>query len=182
MLESPLDCKEIKPVNPKWNQPWIFIGRTDAEAEAPKFQPPDVKSQLIRKDPDAERDWRKEKGVTEDEMVGWHHWLNGYEFEQTLGDGEWQGSLAWCSPWGCKELDMTEQQQQSQEGIGEEQQPRDSIACLRNSKMVSMVAVQGGIGRRQRIDKVSKLFKVSLAILRVFFAFCTKRSGKGLES
>ena len=86
-LESPLDCKEIKPVNPKGNQPWIFIGRTDAEAETPILQPPDVKSQLIREDPDAGKDWRQEeKGTTEDEMVGWHHLLNGHEFEQTLGD------------------------------------------------------------------------------------------------
>ena len=98
-------------------------------------------------------------------MTGWHRWLNGYEFEQTPGDSERQGSLACCSPWDCKELDMSEQQQQSQEGTGEEQQPRDLIACLRNSKMVNMVAAQGGIGRRQRIDKVSKLFKASLMLL-----------------
>ena len=103
--------------------------------------------------------------MTEDEMVGWHHQFNGHEFEQTPGDGERQGSLACCSPRGCKELDMSEQQQQSQEGIGEEQQPRDSIACLRNSKMVNMVAAQGRKGRRQRIDEVSKLFKASLMLL-----------------
>ena len=109
-LESPLDCEEIKPVNPKGNQPWIFIGRTDAEAEAPILWPPDTKSQLIRQDPDAGQDWRQEeKGTTEDEMVEWHHWLNGYEFEQAPGDGEGQGSLACCSPWGHKELDTTEQ-------------------------------------------------------------------------
>ena len=89
--------------------PLIFIGRTDAKVEAPILWPPDVKSWLIRKDPDAEKDWRQEeKGMTEDEMVGWHHWLNGYEFEQALGDGAGQGSLAYCSPWGYKELDMTE--------------------------------------------------------------------------
>ena len=88
-LESPLDCKEIKPVNPKGNQPWVFIRRTDAEAETPVFWPPDVKSWLIRKDPDAGKDWRQEeKGMTEDEMVGWHHQLNGHEFEQAPGDGE----------------------------------------------------------------------------------------------
>ena len=104
--------KKIKPVNPKGNPPWIFIERTDAEAEAPILWPPDVKSWLIRKDPDAGKDWRQEeKGTTENEMVGWHHWLSGHEFEQTLGDGEVQGSLACCSPWGCKESDMTEQQQ-----------------------------------------------------------------------
>ena len=109
-LESPLDCKEIKPVNPKGNQPWIFIRRTDAEAETPVFWPPDVKSWFIRKDPDAGKDWRQEeKGMTQDEMVGWHHQLNGHEFEQAPGDGEGQGILACCSPWGHKELDTTEQ-------------------------------------------------------------------------
>ena len=98
-LESPLDCKEIKPVNPKGNQPWIFIGRT--EAEAPLLWSPDSKNQLSGKDPDAGKDWRqKEKGAAEDEMVGWHHRLSGHEFEQTLGDSEGQGSLACCSPWG----------------------------------------------------------------------------------
>ena len=108
-LESPLDCKEIKPVNPKGNQSWIFIGRTDAEAETSILWPPDKKNWLIGKDPDAGKDWRQEeKGTTENEMVGWHHWLGGHEFEQTLGDGEGQGSLACCSPWGHKELDMTD--------------------------------------------------------------------------
>ena len=99
-LENPLDSKEIKPVNPKRNQSWIFIGRTVAEAEAPILWPPDVKSlQYIGKDPDAGKDWRQEeKGATEDEMVGWHHWFNGHELEQTLGDIEGQGSLACCSP------------------------------------------------------------------------------------
>ena len=105
-LESPLNCK-IKQVNIKRNQSWIFIGRTDAEAETPIIWPPDVKNRLIRKDPDAEKDWRQEKGVTEDEMVGWHHWLNGHEFEQTPGDSEGQESLAYCSLWDCKELVMT---------------------------------------------------------------------------
>ena len=96
--------KEIKPVSPKGNQPW----RTDAEAEAPILWPPDAKSQLIGKDPDARKDWRpEEKGTTEDEMVGWHHQLNGHGFEQTQRDGEGQGSLACCSPWGCKDLDTT---------------------------------------------------------------------------
>ena len=108
-LESPLGWKEIKPVNTKGNQLWIFIGRTDAEAEAPILWPPDAKSQLIRKDPDAGKDWsQEEKGMTEGEMAGWPHWLNGHEFEQTLGDGEGPESLACCSPWGCKELDKTE--------------------------------------------------------------------------
>ena len=88
-LKSPLDNKEIKPVNPKGNQSWIFIGRTDAEAEAPILWPPDVKSWLTGKDPDAGKDWmQQEKGVTKDEMVGWHHWLNEHEFKQTPGDTE----------------------------------------------------------------------------------------------
>ena len=100
-LESPLDCKEIQPVHPKENQSWIFIGRTDAEAETPILWPPDAKNWLIGKDPDAGKDWReKQKGTTEDEMVGWHHWLNGHEFEQAPGYGEGQGNLACCSPWG----------------------------------------------------------------------------------
>ena len=106
-LHIPLDCKEIKPVKPKRNQPWIFIWSTDAEA--PVIWPPDVKSQLIGKDPDAGKDWRQEKGMTEDKTVGWHHQLNGDEFEQALGVGDGQGSLACCSPWGGKELDTTEQ-------------------------------------------------------------------------
>ena len=106
-LESPLDSKEIKPVNPKGNQPWIFIGRTDAEA--PILWPFDVKSQLIGKEPDDGKDWRQEeKRTTEDEMVGWHHQLNGHEFEQALGVGDGQGSLECCSPWGHKESDTTE--------------------------------------------------------------------------
>ena len=108
-LESPLDIEEIKLVNPKWNQPWILVGRTDAEVEAPTLWSLDVKSCLIGKDPDAGKDWRQEeKGVTEDEMVRWHHWLNGHEFEQTPGDSKGQGSLVCCSPWGHKELDTTE--------------------------------------------------------------------------
>ena len=102
-LKSPLDCKEIKPVHPKGNQSWIFIGRTEAEAETPIFWPPNAKNWVIWKDPDAGKDWRQEeKGMTEDEMVGWHHRLNGHEFEQTLGGGEGQGSLACCSPWIAK--------------------------------------------------------------------------------
>ena len=108
-LESPLGCKKIKSVNLKGNQLWIFTGRTDAEAEAPTLRPPDLKSQLIGKDPDAGKDWgQEEKGMTEDEMVGWHHWLNGHEFEQIPGDSEGQGILACYSPWGHKELDTTE--------------------------------------------------------------------------
>ena len=107
-LEIPLDCKEIKPVNPKGNQPWIFIGRTDAKAEVPILWLPDAKNQFIGKDPDARKDWRlEEKWMTEDEMAGWHHWFSGHELEQTLGEGEGQGSLVCCHPRGRKELDTT---------------------------------------------------------------------------
>ena len=104
-LESPLDCKEIKPIHPKRNQSWIFIGRT----ETPVLWSPDMKNWLFREDPDDEKDWRQEeKGTTEDEMVGWHHQLDGHEFKQALGvDG--QGSLARYSPWGLKESDRTKQ-------------------------------------------------------------------------
>ena len=108
-LESPLDCMEIKPVNPKGNQSWIFIGKTDAEAEVQILWPPDAKSWLIGKDPDAGKDWRQEeKGTTEDEMVGWHQWLDGHEFEQAPRVGDGQGGLVCCSPWGRRESDTTE--------------------------------------------------------------------------
>ena len=105
-----LDCKKIQPVHPKGNQSWIFTARTDVEAETPMLWPPDVKKRLTGKDPDAGKDWRwEEKGTTEYEMVGGHHWLNGHEFEQAPGVGDGQGSLACCSLWGCKESDTTEQ-------------------------------------------------------------------------
>jgi len=108
-LESPLDSKEIKPVNLKENQSWIFIWRTDAEAEAPILWPHDAKNRLTGKDPDSGKDWRQEeKGLAEDQMVMWHHQLNRHEFEQALEDGEGQRSLACCSPWSRKESDMTE--------------------------------------------------------------------------
>ena len=108
-LESSLDCKVAKSVSPKGNQSSIFIGRTNAKGEAPILWPPDVKSSLIRKYPDAWKDWRQgEKRMTEDEMVGLHHQLNGHEIEQALGDGEVQGSLMCCSPWHYKESDTTE--------------------------------------------------------------------------
>ena len=108
-LESPLDCKEIQPVYPKGDQSWIFIGKTDAEAETPVLWPPDMKNWLIGKDPDAGKGWRwEEKGMTEDEMVGWYHQLDGQKFEQALGVGDGQGSLVCCSPWSCKQSDMTE--------------------------------------------------------------------------
>ena len=102
-LESPLDREEIKPINPKGNQPWIFIGRTDVEASILWLS--DVKSQFIGKDPDAGKDWRQKKGAAEDEMVRQHHQFNGQEFEQTPGGGGGQKSLVCCSPWGCKESD-----------------------------------------------------------------------------
>ena len=101
-LESALERKEIKPVNTKGNQPRLFIGRTNAEAEAPRLWSPDVKNQLIGKNPDTGKDWGQEKRVTEDEMVGWHHGLKGCEFVQTPRDSEGQGSLACFSSWGCK--------------------------------------------------------------------------------
>ena len=107
-LESPLDCKEIQPVHPKGDQSWVFIGSTDVEAETPVLWPPDVKSWLIWKHPDAGKAWRQEKGTTEDEMIGWHHWLNGHGFGWTPGGGDGQGGLAFCSPWGRKELNTTE--------------------------------------------------------------------------
>ena len=109
-LESPLDCKEIQPVHPKGDKSWVFIGRIDVEAEMPILWPPDVKSWLIGKDPDAGKDWGKEeKGMTEDEMVGWYHWLNRHGFGWTPGVGDGQGGLACCSSWGRKESDTTEQ-------------------------------------------------------------------------
>jgi len=108
-LESPLDCKEIQPVNPKGNQSWIFIGRTDAEAETPILWPPDANSRLVGKDPDTGENWRQEeKGTTEDEMVGWHHRLDRHEFEQTPGLSDGQEARVCYSPWGCKDLDTTE--------------------------------------------------------------------------
>ena len=114
-LESPLDCKEIQPVHPKVDQSWVFTGRTgrtetsvSVEAETPILWTPDAKSWLIEKDPDAGKDWRQEKGMTEDKMVGWHHRLNGHGFGYTPGVGDGQGGLAYCVPWGCKESDTTE--------------------------------------------------------------------------
>ena len=107
-LESPLDCKDIQPVHPKGDQSWVLIGRTDVEAETPTLWPPDAKSWLIWKDPDAGRDWgQEEKGTTEGKMVGWHHRLNRHGFGWTPGAGDGQGGLACCGSWGCKESDMT---------------------------------------------------------------------------
>ena len=108
-LESPLDCKEIQPIHSEGDQPWDFFVRNDAEAETPVLWPPHVKSWLIGKDSDAGRDWgQEEKGMTEDEMAGWHHWLDGRESKWTPGVGDGQGGLACCDSWGHKELDTTE--------------------------------------------------------------------------
>ena len=107
-FESPLDCKEVQPVHPKGNQSWILIGRTDAEVETPILWLPEVKNWFIGKDSDAGKDWRHEKGTIEDEMVGWHHWLDRHEFEQASGVVDGQGSLVCCSPWGRREWDRTE--------------------------------------------------------------------------
>ena len=108
-LESPLDCKEIQPVHPKGDQSWVFIGRTDAEAETLVLWPPHEKSWLIWKDPDAGKNWgQEEKGMTEDEMAEWHHRLDGHGFEWTLGVGDGQGGLACCGSWGLKKSDTTE--------------------------------------------------------------------------
>ena len=108
-LESPLDCKEIQSVHSKGDQPWVFLGRTDAKAETPLLWSPHAKSWLIGKDPDAGRDWgQEERGMTEDEMAGWHHWLDGREFEWSPGVGDGQGGLVCCTSWGRKELDTTE--------------------------------------------------------------------------
>ena len=108
-LESPLDCKEIQPVHSEGDQPWDFFGRNDAKAETPVLWPPHAKSWLIGKDSEAGRDWeQEEKGTIEDEMAGWHHWLDGCESEWTPGVGDGQGSLACCDSWGCEESDTTE--------------------------------------------------------------------------
>ena len=108
-LESPLDCREIQPAHPKGYQPWVFFGRTNAEAETPILWPPHAKIWLIGKDHDAGSDWgQEEKGMTEDEMAGWHHWLDGHEFGWTPGVGDGQGGLACCDSWGRKESDTTE--------------------------------------------------------------------------
>ena len=124
-LESPLDCKEIQPVHPKGNQSWTFIGRIDVEAETPILWPLDMKNWLIWKDPNAWKDRRREeKGKTEDEMVRWHHQLNGHESEYTPGAGDGQGGLPCCSPWGHKELDTTEQLNWKSLTIADETQHR----------------------------------------------------------
>ena len=134
-LETLLDCKEIQPIHPKGNQFWIFIGRTDAEAETPIFQPPDAKNWLTGKDPDVGKEWRQEeKWMTEDAMVGRHHWLNGHEFEKALAVGDRQGSLVCCSPWGRKQSGMTEMNLLKLRKQKETQRLREQIYdCWRDS-------------------------------------------------
>ena len=118
-FKSPWDCKGIQPVHPKGDQSWVFIGRTDVETETSVVWPPDAKNWIIGKDPDAGKDWgQEEKGTREDEMVGWHHWLNGHGFGWTLGVGDGQGSLACWGSWGCKESDKTEQLNWAESGKG----------------------------------------------------------------
>ena len=130
ILESHLDCKEIKSVNPKGNQSWILIGRTDPEPETLILWPPEANSRLIGKDSDAGKDWRQEeKEMTEDEMIGWHYQLNGHEFEQAPGDGDGQGGLVCCSPLGCKELDTTEWLNNNKSHYGG-LHPCDLLSCL----------------------------------------------------
>ena len=127
-LESPLDYEEIKPVNPKGDQSWTLIGRTDAEDETPILWPPDMKNQLIGKYPDVGKDWRQEEEeTTEDEMVGWHHWLDGREFEQASGVvGDGPGSVTCCSPQGCKESDTT---------VWLNWTPRNSNSCQQTTRI-----------------------------------------------
>ena len=178
-LESPLDCKEIKSINPK-NQPWIFIGRTDAEAEAPVLWSLDVKSQLIGKDPDAGSDWRqKEKGATKDELAGWLHQLNGREFEQTLGDGEGQGSLAWCSPWGRKESDMTERLKWTEL---DQNPPSSSVHETLQARMLKWVAIfllQGIFTNQGSIWCLSLLL---WEVICLFVCFCLILAPSGKSS
>ena len=132
-----LDCNEIQPVHPKGNQSWVFIGRTDLEAETPILWPPHAKSWLIGKDPDAGKDWRQEeKGMTEDEMIELHHRLSGHEFEQTPGDSEGQGSLVCCSPWGSQKVGHNlaiEQKQQSQWWVGSRPSVTQPTTCHTSS-------------------------------------------------
>ena len=125
-------CKEIKPVNPKGDQPWVFIGRTDSEAETPILWSSDGKSWLIRKDSDAGKDWRQEKRMTEVEILGWHHQLITNSPEQAPEDGEEQGTLTCCSPWGCKESNMTEQLNNNNSILKETQrfqESRSNVTC-----------------------------------------------------
>ena len=131
-LESPLDCKEIQPVYPGGDKSWVFIGRTDAEAETPVLWPPHEKSWLIGKDPDDGRDWgQEEKGTTEDETAGWYHWLDGHEFEWTPGVGDGQGGLACCDSQGRKESDTTERLNWTEDSSTEVVHKQNSLPGLK---------------------------------------------------
>ena len=148
-LESPLDCKEIQPVHPKGDQSWVFFERIDVEAETPILWPLDAKSWLTGKDPDAGKDWRwEEKGMTEDEVVGWHHWLNGHEFEQAPGVGDGQGCLACWSPWGHKKSDMPEQLNWTELRI-KEMGREDVIVIIGCSLWILLMNVRIQIGGRK---------------------------------
>ena len=157
-LANPWDCKEIQPVHAKRNQSWVFIGRTDVEAETPVLSPPDEKNWPIWKDPDAGKDWgQEEKGTTKDEMVGWHHWLDGHGFGWTLGVGDGQGGLACCSSWGRKESDMTER-----------------LNCTElMSALYSSVITNPGIKKFFLPPNLSNLYvsKVNINISRLLFLF-----------
>ena len=156
ILESLLDSKEIKPVNPKGNQSWIFIGRTDAEAETPILWPPDVKSWLIWKDPDAGKDWRqKERRTTEPEMVGWHHQLNGHEFKQATGVGEEQGKPGILHPMGSQRV--------GHEWANEQQM------LFKGFTIVNLNIIQRSYGRMLKILKeldyhAQKRFKILISL------------------
>ena len=154
-LESPLDCK-IKSIHPKVDQSWIFIGRTDAEAEAPILWPLDANNWLIGKDPDAGKGWRWEvKGSTEDEMFGWHQQLNGHELEQAPGVGDGQGSLAYCSPWGCQDWTrLNDRTDWDIENDCEKQQSWDSQSSALVLKTRTTISQQNG---KQKQGNRSKL-------------------------
>ena len=162
-LASPLYCKEIQPVHSEGDQSWVFFGRNDAEAETPVLWPPHSKSWLIGKDSEAGRDWgQEEKGTTEEEMAGWHHRVDGCEFEWTSGVDDGQGGLACCDSWGCKELDMTEQLNWTEchSGMRLIIQPREDKQCLlkgcwkawrnRNSFSLRLKGRIGETGRKSR--------------------------------
>ena len=172
-----LDCKVIKPVNPKRNQSWLFIRRTDTEAEALILWPPDVKNWLIGKDPDAGKDWRwEEKRTTEDEMVEWHHWLNGHEFEQAPGDGDGRGRLACCSPWGHKESNITEWLNNNNNKIhywsGEGNGNPVQYSCLKNSmdRGTWRVTVHG-VAESLRHDWATNTFTIDIVYTDYICAF-----------
>ena len=147
-LESPLDCREIQPVHSEGDQPWDFFGRNDAKAETPELWPPHAKSWLIGKDSDAGRDWgQEEKGMTEDEMAGWHHGLDGHESEWTPGDGDGQGGLACCDSWGLKESDTTEQLNWTELN----HMPR-AISATMTSRLTTPMSLSKGVHSFMQID------------------------------